>query len=94
MASVNPRVARMVAHMPEVKAEVRAEMERRAARVRAVVRSHVDTGALSRSLDVEVNGTDSTVSIADQDVLSINYGHITPSGRAVEGIHAIEAGLT
>ncbi|MFD9813986.1 DUF5403 family protein [Streptomyces sp. NPDC059080] len=94
MASVNPRLDRLVAHMPEVTAEVRAEMARRAARVRAVVAAHVDSGALSRSLSVETNSVDSTVSIADPNVLAINYGHRTKSGRVVEGIHAIEAGMT
>lgn len=94
MASVNRNLDRLVAHMPEVRAEVRRELEERATRVRAVVHAHRDTGALSRSLEVEANTTDSTVSIEDPDVLAINYGHRTKSGRMVEGIHAIEAGLT
>ncbi|RKN09644.1 hypothetical protein D7319_11310 [Streptomyces radicis] len=94
MASVDPRLDSIVAHMPEVRAEVREELERRAARVRAVVAAHVATGALSRSLDVEVSNPDSTVSIADPAIISINYGHHTVNGVWVEGIHAIEAGLT
>lgn len=79
-----------------MRAAVRAELERRAARVRAVVDAHRDTGALSSSLTVETNTTDSTVSIADPAVYSINYGHWTAgeSPTYVEGIHAIEAGMT
>ncbi|MEV3856063.1 DUF5403 family protein [Streptomyces sp. NPDC050095] len=85
---------RRIAHLPAVKAAVRAELERRAARVQAVVDAHRDTGALASSLSVETNTTDSTVSIADPFVLAINYGHTTPGGAFVEGIHAIEAGST
>ncbi|WP_030981222.1 DUF5403 family protein [Streptomyces sp. NRRL S-1813] len=95
MASVDPNLDRIVAHLPQVKTEVSRELSKRAARVRAVVNAHRDTGELAGSLEVETSTVDSTVSIADPAVVSINYGHWTPGGGTyVEGIHAIEAGLT
>nr|WP_078970422.1 DUF5403 family protein [Streptomyces natalensis] len=96
MAYVDPRLSAIAAHLPEVKTQVRAELSRRASHVQAVVSAHVATGALARSLDVETNTTDSTVSIADPAVEAINYGHWTAGENPayVEGIHAIEAGLT
>ena len=94
MARVNPNLDRIIAHLPSVRAAVRAELDRRAARVRAVVAAHRHTGAVSRSLEVETDTTDSTVSISDPAILAINYGHRAENGEWVEGIHAIEAGMT
>ncbi|MEV7925310.1 DUF5403 family protein [Kitasatospora sp. NPDC088779] len=94
MAKVKPNTNAVVAHLPEVRREIRTELERRAALVRAVVATHVATGALAASLKVEVDRTDSTVSIADPAVVSINYGHLAPDGRFIPGIHAIEAAMT
>lgn len=93
MATVRRDLDALVAHMPGVREEVRRQLDTRAARVRAVVAAHRDTGALSASLEVETNAVDSTVSIADPHVLSINYGHVAPDGTWVPGIHAIEAAL-
>ncbi len=93
MATVKPNTNAVVAHLPGVRDAVRAELDQRAARVRAVVAAHVETGALSSSLDVEVSSTDSTVSLSDPAVIAINYGHTAPDGSFVPGIHAIEAAL-
>ncbi|MFJ4796945.1 DUF5403 family protein [Kitasatospora purpeofusca] len=94
MATVKPNTNAVVAHLPEVRAEIAAELERRAERVRAVIAAHVETGALAASLNVEVDRTDSTVSISDPAVISINYGHLAADGSFVPGIHAIEAAMT
>lgn len=83
-----------VAHLPEVKAEVRDELNSRASRVRAVVEAHRLTGALASGMSVRTNITDSVVTLEDPAVMSINYGHMAPDGSWVEGIHAIEAGLS
>ncbi|MYT30470.1 MULTISPECIES: DUF5403 family protein [unclassified Streptomyces] len=92
MARVSPSLDAQIAHLAAVRAVVRAELEARAARVQAVVDSHVRTGRLRASLRVETNATDATVSIAHPEILAINYGHTAANGRFVEGIHAIEAG--
>ncbi|GAA1160916.1 hypothetical protein F4556_005185 [Kitasatospora gansuensis] len=95
MAHPDPRaVNSRIAHLPSVRRAVRAELEERAARVQAVVAAHTATGALAASLKVVTDRVDSTVSIADPAVLAINYGHHAPDGTWVEGIHAIEAGIT
>ncbi len=94
MAQVYDWADEYVAHLRPVKKEVRRELKTRAARVRAVVAAHVDTGAVSRSLEVSTNYVDSVVSISDPAILSINYGHRhNRDGSWVEGIHAIEAAL-
>lgn len=93
MATVRRDLDSFVAHMPGVKDAVRTELETRAARVRAVVQAHRHTGALASSVTVRTNSVDSTVSMEDPAVLSINYGHTAENGRWVPGIHAIEAGL-
>lgn len=93
MASLDPHMAARLAHLPAVRAAVAAELRDRADRVEAVVAAHTATGALAASLEVVVDRVDSTVSISDPAILAINYGHHTPDGRWVEGIHAIEAGL-
>jgi hypothetical protein len=93
LAYVRPNLDSLVAHMGPVKRVVRQELEGRAARVQAVVSAHRDTGALSSSLEVRTNITDSTVSIEDRAVHAINYGHVAPDGSWVEGIHAIEAAM-
>lgn len=95
MARLDARLDSIVAHMPGVKAAVREELDDRAARVRSVVEAHRHTGALSSSLEVRTNRVDSTVSLEDPAVYAINYGHVdAKTGRWVEGIHAIEAGMT
>jgi hypothetical protein len=53
MACVSRNLDPRIAQLPAVRAVVRVELERRAARVRAVVDAHRDTGALSSSLTVE-----------------------------------------
>lgn len=93
MATVRPNTDELVAHLPGVKRAVRRELDGRADRVRAVVAAHRETGALSGSLEVRTNLTDSTVEISDPAVSAINYGHTAPDGTWVEGIHAIEAAL-
>ncbi|UQI46721.1 DUF5403 family protein [Streptomyces sp. HU2014] len=93
MATVRPDLASVVAHMPGVKRAVRRILNERAARIRAVVAAHRDTGALSSSLTVRTNRVDSTVTLEDPAVVAINYGHVAADGRWVEGIHALEAGL-
>lgn len=93
MATVKPNTNEKVAHMRGVKKGVRAELTARAARVRAVVNAHRDTGALKSSMSVRTNKTDSTVEISDPAVYAINYGHRAPDGSWVPGIHAIEAAL-
>ncbi len=94
MAHLNPRLNAQIAHLAPVRRAVRAELDIRAARVAAVVAAHTDTGALAGSLKVTTDRVDSTVSVSDPAVLSINYGHTAPDGTWVEGIHAIEAGMT
>ncbi|MFE3144744.1 DUF5403 family protein [Streptomyces scopuliridis] len=93
MVWIDPQIERIVAHLPVVVDAVSDELDTRADRVRAVVAAHVHTGDLSSSFEVETNEPDSTVSIADPNVISINYGHRAVNGRWVEGIHAIEAAL-
>ncbi|WP_338932634.1 DUF5403 family protein [Streptomyces netropsis] len=93
MASVDPRLDSIVAHMPGVKAAVREELAARADRVRAVVEAHRRTGALASGLTVRTNRVDSTVTLEDPAVVAINYGHVARDGSWVEGIHALEAGL-
>ena len=95
MAQVYNWADEYVAHMRPVKKEVRRELDNRAARVKAVVSAHVETGAVKRSLKVRTNYVDSTVSISDPAILSINYGHWHNKNRRVwvSGIHAIEAAL-
>ncbi|MFE3769932.1 MULTISPECIES: DUF5403 family protein [unclassified Streptomyces] len=92
MVRVNPALDAHIAHLAAIRAAVRAELEGRAARVQAVVDSHVRTGRLRDSLRVETSATDSTVSLSHPQILAINYGYIAANGRFVEGIHAIEAG--
>ncbi|MEU7639876.1 DUF5403 family protein [Streptomyces sp. NPDC039016] len=92
MARVDPALDARIARLPTVRAVVRAELDSRAARVQAVVDSHVRTGRLRASLRVETNATDSTVSLSHPEILAINYGHTAANGRFAEGIHAIEAG--
>ncbi len=86
-------IASVVAHMPGVRAEVRSELEGRAARVRAVVAAHRDTGRLAEGTNVQVGATDTHVVMEHPHVEAINFGHVAENGRWVEGIHAIEAGL-
>ncbi|MBA0054294.1 hypothetical protein E0L36_26615 [Streptomyces sp. AJS327] len=93
MATVRNDLDSVVAHMPEVKDAVHVELETRAARVRAVLQAHRHTGALAANTTVRTNLVDSTVTMEDPAVLSINYGHKAVNGRWVPGIHAIEAGL-
>ncbi|MFF3975278.1 DUF5403 family protein [Streptomyces sp. NPDC001828] len=93
MATVDPRLNSVVAHMPGVKQAVREELDERAARVQAVVDAHIFSGDLARSLTVRTNRVDSTVSIEDPMIHAINWGHRSRNGRWVNGIYVIEAGL-
>ncbi|MFH8926395.1 DUF5403 family protein [Streptomyces pristinaespiralis] len=82
-----------IAHLPAVTDEVEKEAEKRADMVRAVAAAHQDSGDFLRSIKTEPGDTDTLIYSDDPAALSKNYGHQTPDGRQVEGVHAFEAGL-
>lgn len=64
MAQINPRTADIIAHLPETKREIRAETRAGAARARANLASHRDTGK-SRIVE-EFGVTDGYVVLDDE----------------------------
>ncbi|WP_411140249.1 DUF5403 family protein [Streptomyces sp. x-80] len=82
-----------IAHLPGARAEVKRVAEVRAARIRAVAVGQQDTGEFLRSIKTHTGGTDTVIYSDDPAALSKNYGHQTPNGHMVAGIHAFEAGL-
>lgn len=93
MAYLIPDLDSYIAHLPAVVAEVKKEAEQRAGRVRAVAAQQQDSGEFLRSIKTETGDTDTVIYSDDPNALSKNYGHQTPSGTMVEGVHAFEAAL-
>lgn len=82
-----------LAHLPAVTTEVEREAEKRAGMVRAVAAGKQDSGDFLRSIKTEPGDTDTLIYSDDPAALSKNYGHQTPGGKQVEGVHAFEAAL-
>ncbi|WP_405944754.1 DUF5403 family protein [Streptomyces sp. NBC_00932] len=94
MAQVNNDIESYLAHLPTVRREIRALAQERAARMRAVATTRMDTCEFARSFKVDNGSTDAVIYSDDPNALSKNYGHTAPNGRFVEGVHAFEAGIS
>lgn len=96
MASVNPRVnpvvAKLVADAPELKKVADVVYDT----ARATAAEHADSGEFERSIKVTRGGgqvRDWIVYSDDPAALSKEYGHTTPNGRFIPGIHAFGKAL-
>lgn len=88
MATVDPRIASLVAHMPEVTAAVRLERDKVAAIAQALFASHDNPGG--HEIGTHNSGPDALIDIDGPAPLSMEYGHWqkTKHGRVhVEGLH-------
>ncbi|MGH3760254.1 DUF5403 family protein [Actinophytocola sp.] len=79
MAEVDRNVADIVAHLPGVRDAVGEAADEIAARARANLAQHRDSG--DATIEVIRGRTDAHVSLVDEAALSIEYGHFTDNGE-------------
>jgi hypothetical protein len=88
MAEVYPDTDAVIARLPEVRAAVMDAARAIAARAETLLAQHHQTG----NARIEVTRgerTDAFVSLVDEAAVSIEYGHVTKSGRVVAGLYII-----
>lgn len=90
MAQVDPHIASIVAHLHGVVEAVAQAAKPIAARARAELAAHRDTGAAR--IEITHGDTDTVVSLVDQAAESIEFGHTDwRTGRPVEGLHIMRS---
>jgi hypothetical protein len=87
VAQVRPDAEDIVAHLPGVRAAVRQAADEIAARARANLAKHRDTG--DASIEVDRGTTDAHVSLVADAALSIEFGHVAPDGTSVRGTRVL-----
>lgn len=85
MAEVYEWAPRDVSRIKGVKAAVAAEGQTIAARARASLKGHRDTGAAK--VRVERRSPDYLVSLVDANALAIEFGGIKGNGTVVQGLY-------
>jgi hypothetical protein len=87
--SIRPDIAEVVAGLPGVHKEVIATAHKGAKILRKKIAK--DTGAMARSVRVEVLAKDAFFGIGDDGAIGYNFGHLNNwSGEPVTGSHVIE----
>lgn len=88
---IYPNCNDTVAHLPGVRRALKKQANRMAAIASGVLAEHRHAG--HASIEVTQGSVDSFVSLDDtrgqRAAAAIEFGHMAPNGRWVEGIHAI-----
>ena len=86
MVFVNPRIADIVAHMPEVVAAIHAERDKFAQIAEGIFASHDNPGG--HKITTTDGTLDAFVNLEGPAPLSVELGHWTPGRTSfVEGLH-------
>lgn len=87
MAEVYRNTEAVIARLPEVRDAVRSAAREIASRAESALAAHHRTGRAR--IEVSYGRTDAVVSLVDEAALSIEYGHVTKSGRVVSGLYIL-----
>jgi uncharacterized protein DUF5403 len=88
VATVDPKVAALVAHMPEIHVAVLAERDKLAGIARGLFASHDNPGG--HSITTQSEKVDGLVSLEGPAPLSVEFGHWTKDHKThVEGLHIL-----
>jgi len=87
VAWVNPYAPRIVSRLPGVRAEVAAHGREIAARARARLTRHRDTGAAQ--IRVESRTPDYLVHLIDPAAAAIEFGGVKRDGTVVQGLYIL-----
>lgn len=99
MAEVDPRLHYILSVNRGVRDELREVRDRVYDGAGAVLAGHRDDGKVkltktSGRVDQYVNLVDGDTGKGEPAAAAIEFGHTTPNGTAVEGIHALRRGLS
>jgi hypothetical protein len=88
MSFVDPKVASVVAHMPEVHAAVLLERDKVAAVAEGLFAAHNNPGG--HEISTRAEKVDGLVDFTGPAPMSVEFGHWTPDHKTrVEGLHIL-----